>query len=99
MEWLIGIGVILLILVFYVIGVYNGLIKGRNKVNDQWSQIDVQLKKRADLIPNLVETVKGYASHESNTLTAVIEARNKVVTASSPKDEMEANNQLTGIQN
>ena len=59
--WWIIIIVILVLLVLYVIGAYNGLVMARNKVKDQWAQIDVQLKKRVDLIPNLVETVKGYA--------------------------------------
>ena len=87
---------LILLFVFYAIGVYNKLINRRNKVNDQWSQIDVQLKRRSDLIPNLVETVKGYAKHEEGTLTAVIEARNKAVNATSVNEEIEANNQLTG---
>ena len=56
---------------------YNTLVRLRNRVEDQWAQIDVQLKRRADLVPNLVETVKGYASHEESTLEAVISARNK----------------------
>ena len=64
---------VLLILVFYVIGVYNSLVNARNKVKDQFSQIDVQLKRRSDMIPNLVETVKGYAKHEEKTLKEVIE--------------------------
>lgn len=74
---------------------YNSLVKLRNKVKDQWSQIDVLLKRRADLIPNLVETVKGYASHESETLEAVVAARNKVVGAKSTEDEIKANGELT----
>ena len=87
------------ILAGYVIGVYNKLVNSRNKVDNQFSQIDVQLKRRADLIPNLVETVKGYAKHEEGTLTAVIEARNKAVSASSVNDKVDANNQLTGALN
>ena len=90
---------VIILLVFYGIGVYNKLVNSRNKVKDQWSQIDVQLKRRADLIPNLVETVKGYAKHEKNTLTEVIEARNKFVSAGSINEEIEANNQLTGALN
>lgn len=73
---------VLLILVFYAIGVYNNLINARNKAKDQFSQIDVQLKRRSDMIPNLVETVKGYAKHEEKTLKEVVEARNKMATAS-----------------
>lgn len=90
---------ILLILACYVISVYNKLVNARNKVENQFSQVDVQLKRRADLIPNLVETVKGYAKHEEGTLTAVIEARNKAVSASSVNDKIDANNQLTGALN
>ena len=88
--------VILALLVIYVINVYNKLVNSRNKVENQWSQIDVQLKRRADLIPNLVETVKGYANHEEETLTKVIEMRNKAVNASSVNEKVEANNELTG---
>ena len=90
---------ILLLLVFYAIGIYNKLVNARNKVDNQFSQIDIQLKRRADLIPNIVETVKGYAKHEEGTLTAVIEARNKAVSASSVNDKVDANNQLTGALN
>ena len=87
---------LLLLLAFYVIGVYNKLVNARNKVDNQFSQIDVQLKRRADLIPNLVETVKGYAKHEEGTLTAVIEARNKAVSANGVNEKIDAENQLTG---
>lgn len=93
---LIVIGVILVLGLLFIMTTYNGLVRLRNMVKDQWSQIDVLLKRRTDLIPNLVETVKGYASHEKDTLTAVIDARNKVVSASTPKEEMEANGELTG---
>ncbi len=87
---------VVVILIFSIIGTYNKLIKGRNKVRDQFSQIDVQLKRRADLIPNLVETVKGYATHEENTLTEVIAARNKLASANTINEKIESNNQLTG---
>ena len=90
---------VIILLIFYGIGVYNKLVNSRNKVKDQWAQIDVQLKRRADLLPNLVETVKGYAKHEKNTLAEVIEARNKFVSAGSINEEIEANNQLTGALN
>ena len=96
---LIIIGVIVLILIVFVVGTYNKLVSLRNRVKDQWSQIDVLLKRRADLIPNLVETVKGYANHEKETLNAVIEARNKTVTASTPEAEMQANGELTQALN
>jgi LemA protein len=90
------IGVIVLLLVAYFVKTYNGLVKLRNMVKDQWSQIDVLLKRRADLIPNLVETVKGYTKHESETLEAVIAARNKAVSATTTEDEMKANGELSG---
>ena len=92
------VGVVLL-LVFYVIGVYNNLINARNKVKDQFAQIDVQLKRRSDMIPNLVETVKGYAKHEENTFKEVIEARNKMNTAGNINEELEASNAVTGALN
>ena len=90
---------ILLLFVCYVISIYNKLVNARNKVDNQFSQIDIQLKRRADLIPNLVETVKGYAKHEKGTLTEVIEARNKAVSAGSVNEKIEANNELTGALN
>ena len=99
MPWIIGIVGVLLLLVCYVIGVYNKLINARNKVQNQFSQVDIQLKRRADLIPNLVETVKGYAKHEEGTFKAVIEARNKAVNAGTVNEKIEANNELTGALN
>ena len=96
MNWaLIIVLVIVVLIVIYLVSAYNGLVRLRNMVKDQWSQIDVYLKKRADLIPNLVETVKGYATHEKETLDAVITARNKAVSATTPGDEMAANGELT----
>ncbi len=92
--------VILLILVavigFWVIGLYNGLVRLRQQVKNAWSQIDVQLKRRYDLIPNLVETVKGYASHEKETLERVVQARNAAVGAAGVAAQAEAENMLTG---
>ena len=97
------IGVLILLLVVILISwfikTFNKLVKSRNKVRNSFSQIDVQLKRRADLIPNLVETVKGYTKHEEGTLTQVIEARNKAVSATSVNDKIDANNQLTGALN
>lgn len=92
---LIGVIVLVVLLVLYVISTYNSLVRLRNMVKDQWAQIDVQLKKRFDLIPNLVETVKGYAKHESETLENVIKARNTFLSASTPEAEMEANGELS----
>lgn len=94
MWWIILIVVVVLILL-WVVATYNGLISLRNRVKDSWSQIDVQLKRRFDLIPNLVETVKGYAKHESETLEEVIKARNTYMTASLPEDQMKADGELT----
>ena len=76
MIFVIVIVVILLLLGLYLFSQYNGLVRLRNQVEASWAQIDVQLKRRYDLIPNLVETVKGYAAHEKGTLDAVIQARN-----------------------
>ncbi len=95
MGWIILVIVVVLI-ALWVIATYNSLVQLRNRVKDQWSQIDVHLKRRADLIPNLVETVKGYAKHEKDTLEAVINARNKAVSATNATEEMQANNELTG---
>lgn len=78
--------VIALLLVLIVIGAYNGIVRLRNQVDNGWSQIDVQIKRRADLIPNLVETVKGYAAHESGTFEAVVAARNASIQATSPAE-------------
>ena len=92
---LIIVGVIVLILIIFVVATYNSLVNLRNKVKDQWASIDVLLKRRADLIPNLVETVKGYAAHEKETLDEVIEARNQSVIANTPEAEMKASGELT----
>ena len=93
MLWIILVIVILIAL--YVISTYNLLVQLRNKVKDGWSQIDVLLKRRADLIPNLVETVKGYTKHEEGTSTAVIEARSKAVSATTPEEAMKAEGEMT----
>jgi LemA protein len=82
----------LLIAVF--VGIYNSLIKLRNMSEQSWSDIDVQLKRRYDLVPNLVETVKGYASHEKDTFEKVVQARNAAMQASSPGDKAQAENIL-----
>ena len=88
---------IVAVVVLYVVMVYNGLIRKRNQVDNAWSQIDVQLKRRIDLIPNLIETVKGYAAHEKSTLEAVINARNAAIAApGTPAGQAAADNILTG---
>jgi LemA protein len=93
MEW-----VLLAIAVVAILGVvlYNRLVQLRNRVDNAWAQVDVQLKRRYDLIPNVVETVKGYASHERETLEAVVEARNAAQAAEGPEAQAEAENMLTG---
>lgn len=96
--WIILI-VVVVLLVLYVISVYNGLIQLRNKVDDQESQIDVQLKRRFDLIPNLVETVKGYTKHEKETLEGVVNARNAYNTAGNLEDQLKADGELTKAMN
>ncbi|MDQ1429797.1 MAG: LemA protein [Actinomycetota bacterium] len=89
--------VVLLVLIglFFWLG-FNGLVKRRNQVDNAWSQIDVQLKRRHDLIPNLVETVKGYAAHERGTFEAVTNARANAINAQSPQDQAQAENVLSG---
>ena len=84
------------VLVIALIAIYNGLVSKRIRCQEAWSQIDVQLKRRYDLIPNLVETVKGYAAHEKETLVRVIEARNAAVAAGGVKEQAQAENMLTG---
>ncbi len=92
---LIAIGAVVLFVIF-IVAIYNRLVRLRNRVDAAWSQIDVQLKRRTDLIPNLVETVKGYAAHERETLDAVITARQQAVQADSVEQRAEAENMLTG---
>jgi LemA protein len=88
--------VILVLLAGAVVGIYNSLIQLKNKVDEGWSDIDTQLKRRYDLIPNMVETVRGYAKHESKTFEAVTQARNAAMGAGTPEDKIKAENALTG---
>jgi len=88
--------IVVAVVVFYLIGTYNGLVVLRNRIENAWSQIDVQLKRRTDLIPNLVETVKGYATHEREVFQKVTEARSALMSAQGVKNQAEANNMLTG---
>ncbi len=89
--------IVVVILVGYVIVAYNGLVRSKNQIENAWSQIDVQLKRRIDLIPNLVETVKGYAAHERETFEAVIAARNSAIAApDTPAAQAAADNVLSG---
>jgi LemA protein len=94
MAWLV-LGVLVL-LVFLLVGLYNSLVRLSVQCDNAWSDIDVQLKRRYDLVPNLVESVKGYAAHEKGTLEAVISARNRAMTATGPADKAQAENVLSG---
>ena len=91
-----GLGAIILIVTLWFVVTYNGLVRLRNAVKNAWSQIDVQLKRRYDLIPNIVETVKGYAGHEKATLERVVQARQAGIAASTVKDQAAAENMITG---
>jgi LemA protein len=95
-SWIVIVIVVLVVLVLlYVVVLYNGLVQKRNRVDNAWSQIDVQLKRRHDLIPNLVETVKGYAAHERGTFEAVTEARAAAAGARGPAEAAAAENVLS----
>lgn len=92
-TWIIA--ALILLLLLWLAFIYNGFVKARNRVKTQWAQIDVQLTRRADLIPNLVECVKGYAGHEKQALQQVIAARNNLVQAANPAEAIAANRQLS----
>jgi LemA protein len=94
MEWII-IGVVVLVAVFVIL-LYNGLVQKKLRVGNAWSQIDVQLQRRSDLVPNLVETVKGYAKHEKEVFENVTKARGAMLSASSVKEKGDASNMLSG---
>lgn len=87
---------VIVVAAIWLIATYNGLIGKRNQVDEAWSDIDVQLKRRYDLIPNLIETVKGYAKHEDKVFKEVTEARTKAMSATNPKVQGEAENMLSG---
>lgn len=95
-----GVGIILLIIlgviIVFVIGIYNALIQLRNRCENAWAQVDVQLRRRYDLIPNLVETVKGYAKHERELFQKVTEARASAINAGTVKEQGQAENMLSG---
>ena len=96
--WLIIIFVIILVVFFMLIywGFYNRIIRMENRIDNSWAQIDVQLRRRADLIPNLMETVKGYMKHEREVLENVTKARTSLMTAKTPQENIDADNMLTG---
>ncbi|GII78997.1 LemA family protein [Sphaerisporangium rufum] len=89
-------GVLALLLLLPLVALYNGLVRRRGAVDNAWAQIDVQLRRRHDLIPNLVQTVKGYAAHERGTLVAVTAARQQAISAQGPQDQAAAENMLSG---
>ena len=95
LGFLIAILVIIVLLVFFVIGIYNALVRLRNQVQNAWSQIDVQLKRRHDLIPNLVETAKGYMKHERETFESITQARSQAMGAKGVADAAKAEGALT----
>jgi len=95
MTFIIVLIIVIVVLVFYVISIYNSLVGLRNQVKNAWSQIDVQLKRRHDLIPNLIETVKGYMTHERATLENITNARSKAVSAQGVSEKAKAEGQLT----
>lgn len=88
--------IIIAVILLAVVTIYNNLVRLRQRVKEAWSDIDVQLKRRYDLIPNLVETVKGYATHERELLERVTEARTRAMGAGSPKEKADAENMLSG---
>jgi LemA protein len=93
--WVIGTIVVLVVLGLLLLTIYNRLIRARNRVDNAWSQVDVQLRRRYDLIPNLVETVKGYASHERGTFEEVTNARARAQQAGNVEQQAQAENVLT----
>ena len=97
---LLWIGIILLIIILFFLfvffGYYNRIIRLENRIDNSWAQIDVQLRRRADLIPNLMETVKGYMKHEREVLENVTKARSALMSAKSPQENIDADNMLTG---
>jgi LemA protein len=97
LEWILLALIVLIIVILVAIffGYYNRIISSSNRIDSAWSQIDVQLKKRADLVPNLVETVKGYAAHEKKAIEMVTNARERMVGAAGVKEKMDASGKLT----
>src|SRR4030042_359963 len=96
--WILGITllIIVLFLVFIFFGYYDRIIRLENRIDNSWAQIDVQMKRRSDLIPNLMETVKGYMKHERGTLESVTNARAAIMSAKTPQEANNADNMLTG---
>lgn len=95
--WIVAI-VVIIVVIFLLIywGFYNRIIRMENRIDNSWAQIDVQLKRRTDLIPNLIETVKGYMAHEREVLENVTKARSAIMNAKTPQENIDADNMLTG---
>jgi LemA protein len=98
LTWVIILLIILIIAIILLVfwGIYNRIIRAENQIDNSWAQIDVQMKRRADLIPNLMETVKGYMNHERGTMESVTNARAAIMSAKTPQQSNDANNMLTG---
>lgn len=96
MLGIIILGIIVLIILIIFLGYFNKIIRLENRIDNSWAQIDVQLQRRTDLIPNLIETVKGYMKHEKETLENVTKARASLMKAQSPQENINADNMLTG---
>ena len=96
MSWTLIVLAVIVVAIVWAISIYNGLVSMRQRVNQAFADVDVQLKQRHDLVPNLVETVNGYAAHESGTLEEVVKARNAAVTAQGPAQQAAAENMLSG---
>ncbi len=96
MSVLLVLVIVVAVVLILAVGIYNGLIRLRNRSDNAWAQVDVQLRRRYDLIPNLVETVKGYAKHEREVFENVTEARSKAINAGTVKEQGEAENMLSG---
>ena len=99
MSTLLGVIIFIVVVAFFFISVYNGLVKLRNNRENAFADIDVQLKQRYDLVPQLVETVKGYAKHEKETLTKVVELRNQAMSATSIDEKISAENKFSSALN
>src|ERR671924_2200372 len=96
MVWVIVVIALVVLLLLFLIAMYNRLVRLRNRSENAWAQVDVQLRKRYDLIPNLVETVKGYAAHERGVFDEVTEARSRTLSAGSVGDAVDAERQMRG---
>src|SRR3989344_5804919 len=90
------VGIVLVVVVLWLVGIFNALVRARNRVKEAWADIDVQLKRRYDLIPNLVEIVKGYAAHEKEVLENVVKARSEAMNAHTVGEHGQAENMLSG---